>query len=375
MTRALLYVPSALTFVAQSGPKRMSVKVGFQTSFGPSRFVAVRATVPLPGSECIVQTSQLLKVATKPRAMRVDVPAELQVPEFFAAFGSMSWRLATRSRHAPSAQSHKGVDVVVHELSDTRGCKSLKLVFRKRSRCLDFYRNNYQLCAELGWLCTLVPNAINAMMPTAAIRHKESAFLVRHTKPTAAVDTATTAATTVVVAPRTACKRLRSGPAAGAALSGSSSIRQPSTGTSAATPAPGKLRCGTKRARRSRSASSASSEGDNTVWSDASSASSTSSPRSITWLTVPLTPLVGSTIAPQAATALHQLPPIVDVPECEVEDEPYPDFVEGVDGDLLIDTRLPEAALLWEEAPSIASIYLLLESRVGDDDDTTCASM
>ena len=71
----------------------MAVKLGFRTRLGPTFFLALRVT--LSSQELgitLVQTTPLLKVATKPHALRIYTPISCPVEHVLNALSGAEWK-------------------------------------------------------------------------------------------------------------------------------------------------------------------------------------------------------------------------------------------------------------------------------------------
>ena len=153
------------------------MKLGFKKAIGASRFFFITVSVTI-GTTTVKLTSNLFKVATKPRKM---VVGNLDASWSIAALrdlcpGLCALRPRSGASRAAKTSDREAVDItgpdVDHNTSSAGDVRhAFSVMFRTPSRCLAFFAENYMTFYKHRASVHLVPKRPLKMQPPAGLHH------------------------------------------------------------------------------------------------------------------------------------------------------------------------------------------------------------
>lgn len=158
------------------------LKLGFKKAIGASRFFFLRVSIT-SGDRTVTLTSNLFKVATKPRKLVIGNLDESWTVSDLANLCpelGKGARGSSVSRAARAAAQEKGVVEVAGPTSDNRAQEEagdgiprqcFSVMFATPSKCLAFFADNYLRFHNLGLSFHLVPKRPLKMQPPKGLVH------------------------------------------------------------------------------------------------------------------------------------------------------------------------------------------------------------
>lgn len=152
------------------------VKLSFKKAIGAGRFFFLTLGFSV-GDKHVTLSSELFKIATKPRKMVVgDLPSHY-TPEMIREmcpdlYGRPEPKASGRKRAKSRVSDVGPVDITKEAI--TPSARSYALMFRTPSRCLTFFAEHFFKFYNISASCHLVPKRPGKMQPPSGLHHEAS---------------------------------------------------------------------------------------------------------------------------------------------------------------------------------------------------------